>query len=143
MYCLTGYRIVSGQFGINRANINKEGSMKNLILLIVMVAFVVGCASNPDKMKTAYVSESYYKDYTCDEINRELTKVSGKCDTLHRQLAKDHSNDQWQMWGGMLIFWPTLLFLEGGDGPEADEYCRLKGEVETLTNLAREKGCLK
>ena len=114
-----------------------------LLLTIALVSTcLMGCAGNPNKMKASYCSVAYYDNYTCEEITRELSQVSNRCDSLYRQLKTDHSNDQWQMTAGMLIFWPTLLLLEGGDGPEADEYCRLKGEKETLTNLAREKGCL-
>jgi len=116
--------------------------MKNLILLIVTVVFVFGCAGNPNKMQASYVSDAYYMDYTCEELTRELSKVTNKCDSLYRSLKRDNTNDKWQMGAGMILFWPTLLLLEGGDGPEADEYCRLKGEKETLTNLARERGCL-
>lgn len=42
---------------------------------------------------------------------------------------------------GMLLFWPTLFFLEGGDGPQAAEYARLKGEVDALEKVAIAKKC--
>jgi hypothetical protein len=32
---------------------------------------------------------------------------------------------------GLILFWPSLFFLDG-DGPEAQEYARLKGEYEAL-----------
>ena len=37
---------------------------------------------------------------------------------------------------GLLLFWPALFFLEGGDGPEAAEYARLKGQYEALRTVA-------
>ena len=37
---------------------------------------------------------------------------------------------------GLLLFWPALFALEGGDGPEAAEYARLKGEYEALRQAA-------
>lgn len=42
---------------------------------------------------------------------------------------------------GLVLFWPTLFMLEGGDGPEAAEYARLKGEYEALRKVAIEKKC--
>lgn len=41
---------------------------------------------------------------------------------------------------GLVLFWPSLLLLEGGDGPEAAEYAQLKGEFEALrTNTVQRK----
>jgi hypothetical protein len=41
---------------------------------------------------------------------------------LYASLKKKADNDTAQMTVGMLLLWPTLFFLEGGDGPEASEY---------------------
>ena len=41
----------------------------------------------------------------------------------------------------MVLFWPTLFFLEGGDGPEASEYTQLKGEFEALRTNSVQKKC--
>ena len=42
---------------------------------------------------------------------------------------------------GLILFWPTLFALEGGDGPEAAEYGRLKGEYEAIRSAALQKKC--
>jgi hypothetical protein len=42
---------------------------------------------------------------------------------------------------GMILFWPALFFLEGGDGPQAAEYGRLKGERDALERVAIQKKC--
>ena len=42
---------------------------------------------------------------------------------------------------GLVLFWPTLFFLEGGDGPEASEYTQLKGEFEALRTNSVQKKC--
>ena len=42
---------------------------------------------------------------------------------------------------GLVVFWPLLLALEGGDGPEASEYANLKGERAALEAASRQKGC--
>jgi len=42
---------------------------------------------------------------------------------------------------GLLVLWPTLFLLEGGDGVEASEYSRLKGEYEALRQANTKKSC--
>ena len=42
---------------------------------------------------------------------------------------------------GLVLFWPTLFFLEGGDGPEASEYTQFKGEFEALRINSVQKKC--
>ena len=33
---------------------------------------------------------------------------------------------------GLILFWPTLFFREGGDGPEAAEYARGQSATEGM-----------
>ena len=42
---------------------------------------------------------------------------------------------------GLILFWPALFALEGGDGPDAEEYRRLKGEVDALQTVSVKKKC--
>jgi len=42
---------------------------------------------------------------------------------------------------GLVLFWPALFFLEGGDGPQAAEYSRLRGEVDAMRRAAVHKEC--
>ena len=69
------------------------------------------------------------------------TRVSRRAQELYGQLDKTASNDAAQMAVGMVLFWPALFFLEGGDGPEAAEYARLKGERDALEQVAIQKHC--
>jgi hypothetical protein len=41
---------------------------------------------------------------------------------------------------GVIVFWPALFFIEG-DGQNAAELARLKGEYETLEKIATKKDC--
>lgn len=83
----------------------------------------------------------HYKDYDCDQIAGELERVSRRANELHGSLKKTANNDNAQMAVGMVLFWPALFFLEGGDGPEAAEYGRLKGERDALEKVAIQKKC--
>ncbi len=109
-------------------------------IFILFISLLVSCASNPNKIDAAYVSPLKYKDYDCDQIALEMDYVGQRTNVLYHRLKKERKKDNAQMGVGLLLFWPTLFFLEGGDGPEAAEYARLKGEFEALrTNSVQNK----
>lgn len=111
------------------------------LLLISASAFLVSCASSPDEMTASYVSPLQYQDYTCKQIGAEAAMVERKVGELYAQLDKKASNDGAQMAAGLILFWPTLFFLEGGDGAEAVEYKRLRGEYDALQKVSIKKNC--
>jgi len=115
--------------------------MKKNILTITILAILSSCASSPDNLSTSYVSTMQYKDYDCDQISSELERVSRQAQNLYAKLKKSSDNDNIQMGVGLVLFWPTLFFLEGGDGAEATEYSRLKGERDALEKAGIEKKC--
>ena len=104
-------------------------------------SIIAGCASDPKDIQASYVSPLEYQNHDCDQVSAELRRVSRRTSQLFGQLDETHSNDQAQMAVGMLLFWPTLFFLEGGDGAQAAEYARLKGEVDALEKVAIAKKC--
>lgn len=102
---------------------------------------VSGCASNPDKLDAAYVSPVKYEQYNCPQIATEMDYVGQRTTKLHQRLESERTADNWQMGVGLVLFWPSLFFLEGGDGPEAAEYSQLKGEYEALRQTSVAKQC--
>lgn len=124
-------------------NINHKGEMrmKKKITGLALTVFLTGCASSPDKMQASYVSPLQYKDYDCDQIAGELERASRRANELYGSLKKTSNTDNAQMAVGLILFWPALFFLEGGDGPEAAEYGRLKGERDALEKVAIQKKC--
>lgn len=116
--------------------------MKSMIASLLLLSITMaGCATSPDKMSSVYVSPLQYRSYDCDQIGGEMENVSRRTSELYGRLKKTADNDSAQMAVGMLLFWPALIFLEGGDGPEASEYSRLKGEREALNRVAIQKKC--
>lgn len=118
--------------------------MRLLVIAAATATFmlaVTGCATHPDKIATASVSPLQYQNHDCAQIGAELERVSGRANELYAGLKKDADNDTAQMTVGMILFWPTLFFLEGGDGPEAAEYAKLKGEKDALEKVAIQKRC--
>lgn len=112
--------------------------MKKYILLTLLLA---GCATPPEKIAASSVSTLQYQDYSCKQIGMELDRLERKSNELYYSLKKTADNDSAQMAAGMLLLWPTLFFLEGGDGPQAAEYARLKGELEALETVSVRKNC--
>ncbi len=100
-----------------------------------------GCASKPDSLVVAHVSPLKYNQYSCEQVAQEMEYTSQRTIELHNSLTKKADTDSAQMAVGMLLFWPALFFLEGGDGPEAAEYSRLKGEYEALRKASVQKKC--
>lgn len=70
----------------------------------------------------------------------EMATISRRVSDLAAQVDKTASDDSAQMAIGLVLFWPTLFFLDG-DTPQAQEYSRLKGEFEALEKAAIQKKC--
>ena len=115
--------------------------LKLVCLLVAAICISSGCASKPSNIRPAYVSPLKYKNYDCDQIALEMDHVGRKTTELYYSLRKKRKGDNWQMGVGLVLFWPTLFALEGGDGPEASEYAQLLGEYEALREMAVEKRC--
>jgi hypothetical protein len=109
--------------------------MKTLITSVLLFAFC-SCATNPDNIQASYVSPLKYRDYDEEQIIMEMDYVGQRTQELYQRLKKKATGDKWKTGIGLVLFWPALLALEGGDGPEAVEYARLKGEYEALRQSA-------
>ena len=118
--------------------------MKRINLTIVSAAVVlatVGCASSPNKIAAQYVSPMAYQGYDCEQIALEQNRIERCTGELYQSLKKEANADKWQMGVGLILFWPALFMLEGGDGPEASEYARLRGEYNALSEVSIMKKC--
>ena len=110
-----------------------------LITILLTFAFISSCATNPDNIQASYVSPLKYRNYDADQIILEMDYVGQRTQELYQRLKKKATGDKWKTGIGLVLFWPALLALEGGDGPEATEYARLKGEYEALRQAAVQK----
>jgi len=110
--------------------------------IVLVVGGALGaCATQPDELPTQYVSPVQYQGYDCTEVASEMERVSSRINGLYGSLKKTADNDAAQMGLGLVLFWPALFFLEGGDSPQAAEYSRLKGEYDALEQVAIRKSC--
>ena len=114
---------------------------KKTLATAIALTTIVGCASNPDNMQTAYVSTFKYNAYDCNQLQMQHGQTTRRLGVLYNQLKKEANTDNWQTGVGLLVFWPALLFVEGGDGVEAAEYSQLKGDLVALEETLITKSC--
>lgn len=125
---------------------NKPNTKLNRFLLssfgaVVLIGTLSACASNPDSMTSQHVSEVRYTDWSCKQLAMEADSIDTRVSELYVQLKNKADADSAQMAIGLVLFWPALFLLEGGDGAEAAEYSRLKGERVAIDRTARLKSC--
>ena len=126
---------------MNTINTSNLMIMVKTGLAITAIAAMSACASSPSKMSATYVSPVPYSGYTCEQIQSEMDGIDSRCKELYASLEKEANIDKVQVAVGALVFWPALLFVEGGDGPEALEYKELLGKAKALESVAKDKQC--
>lgn len=115
--------------------------MRYVSLALVAFLMLQGCASHPDKMSAASVSDTKYMRHSCSQMRSEKDRIYNRTKALYTQLYNEAGKDAAQMAIGLLVFWPALFLLEGGDGPEAVEYRQLKGDYQSLQKASIKRGC--
>jgi hypothetical protein len=120
--------------------VSRQGqAMRQLIHVLAAIVLLPGCAAGPDKIATTYISPLQYNAYDGEQIAGELERVNVRISELEGRLKKKADGDALKTTIGVVLFWPTLFFLDG-NGPESQEYARLKGERDALEKLAIQKG---
>lgn len=113
--------------------------LRKIIAISCAASVLTGCASAPDKISAQYVSPMQYASYDCDTVREEMVRVSNHVQQVAGVQRKKAKNDQIAMGVGLVLFWPALFFLAGGDKKE--ELSRLKGEYDALNQVAIKKKC--
>jgi len=127
--------------------------LRKIPLVFAFSFMLFGCATQPEKIDTAHVSSLLYEDYSCQQLLLEADRVSRRVQELNTSPGTSADSDdtlfltmvdvldEIQTAVGFIFLWPTLFWVEGGDGPEATEYGRLKGEYKALQKTAIAKNC--
>lgn len=101
---------------------------------------VVGCAHSSEEIAAQPVSISTFDGYECAKIANEGDRISARLTELKTEVDETADDDELMTTVGILVFPPLLFFLKG-DGAEANEYGRLKGEYAALQEVAVQKQC--
>ena len=114
--------------------------MRPIITAALCASLLAACASSPEKISAAYVSPIQYSGYDCDQIRSELLRVSGKVREVAGAQKQKANNDAIAMGVGLVLFWPALFFIAGGNDRK-EELSRLKGEYDALEQAAIQRNC--
>jgi hypothetical protein len=97
------------------------------------------CAERPGDISASYVSPVQYSGMSCDQIKDELIRISDRVRVVSGQQQRKATTDAVALTVGLVIFWPALFFMIGGDKKE--ELANLKGQYEALDRAASNQNC--
>ena len=107
---------------------------------VTIVATLAGCASSADKIGAQYVSPLQYSAYGCDQLSLEAQRISARVAHVSGVQDQKATNDAIVTGVAIVVFWPAAFFVGGNDQNTA-ELARLKGEFETIEQVAIQKKC--
>ena len=111
-----------------------------LFSIPVLALGLAACADSSNKIAASYVSPLVYQDYSCSQLAAEIGRITARVAEVAGVQDEAASDDAVLMGVGLVLFWPTLFFLEGDTGREA-ELGRLKGEMQAIEKTATRKNC--
>lgn len=109
-------------------------------IAVCATVVIAGCATNPNEIAPTYVSPVLYQNLNCNQLREEAQAVSYRA-AQAAGVQKSNAGKDAAMTGiGLVLFWPSLFFIKG-DGAQAAELARLKGEMQAIEQVNRQKGC--
>lgn len=114
--------------------------MRTLLLFAAVSSLLAGCASSSRNIAPSYVSTVGYQSLTCDQLEEEAAAVSSRAVVVSGQQDRQSGSDAAMVGITALVFWPAVFFV-GGDGATASEVSRLKGEMQAIETVNRQKNC--
>lgn len=109
-------------------------------LLAAILSLSAGCASTSDKIGPQYVSPLQFNNYDCSQLSLEAQRISSRVAHLSGVQDQKATNDAIVTGVAIVVFWPAA-FLVGGNDQNSAELARLKGEFETIEQVAIQKKC--
>lgn len=113
--------------------------MKSVVILLAAVA-LAGCASRASDINASYVSPLTYQNLTCSQLQEEAARVSNRAAIAVGAQNERATRDAVATGVSIVLFWPALFFVRG-DGPQAAELARLKGEMDAIEQASIAKNC--
>ena len=113
--------------------------MRGLILLPLCI-LIAACASSSAEVKPSYVSPLQYQNLSCQQLGAEAERISRRASEAAGVQDTNRTNDAWVTGAAIVLFWPAAFFVKG-DGQNAAELARLKGEFEAIEQASIQKSC--
>lgn len=109
------------------------------ICIFFFMSAISGCSTKAKNVSASYVSPLQYQSYNCNQIGQEMLRVNRNVLEVTGQQDRAAGKDAVALGVGLVLFWPALFFMIGGDKKE--ELGRLKGEYEALQTAAISQEC--
>ena len=114
--------------------------LKKIFVILLCTSFIISCSKAAKDISAKYVSPEIYSDYSCEQVRKDMRRISGRVNELSGNLDASRSKDNMTTTAGILLFWPALFFIGGTKEQEA-EYAQLKGEFNALEEVSITKDC--
>ena len=109
------------------------------ICIFLFMHIITGCSTKAKNVSASYVSPLPYQSYNCNQVGQEMLRVNRRVLEVTGQQDNAAAKDAVALGVGLVLFWPALFFMIGGDKKE--ELGKLKGEYEALQTAAISKEC--
>lgn len=113
---------------------------KTLLAATASLFALGACADKSDQIAASYVSPTIYQGMSCQQLAIEAQSVANRAAAASAAQDKKASNDAVAVGVGTVLFWPALFFIKG-DGAQAAEVARLKGEMQAIETANTIKNC--
>lgn len=108
---------------------------------LVLALALAGCAADTSQIRPAYVSTYEYDQYSCERLRGEAARTTRKLHETGARVDKTAADDDAQTAVGLVLFWPTLFFLEGEETVDTAAYAELKGHMNAIEDASIHKNC--
>ena len=115
--------------------------MKRALLIALAAGTLAGCSSGADDIGPAYISPVVYSNYSCEQISQEMARVSSAAARAAGVQDQKSSQDAVATGVAVVLFWPAAFLVSGGDGQNAAELAKLRGQKEALETASIQKKC--
>ncbi|MGV8854342.1 MAG: hypothetical protein ACOH2L_06815 [Devosia sp.] len=113
---------------------------KKTFIALGAVSMLAACATPPKDIAPTYVSTGLYQNLKCSQLRDEAEAVSARAATANGKQEQNRSRDAAVTGVGLVLFWPALFFMKG-DGADAAEVARMKGEMQAIEQVNGVKKC--
>lgn len=107
----------------------------NKTIPIILAIAIAGCATKPENIAPAFISEAKYANWTCEAMAKERARYDEALAQASGAQRKARKNDTW----GVILIGIPVSSLSGAN--VAGEVARLKGEVDALARAQGATGC--
>lgn len=107
--------------------------MRNKSRILIISTLLFGCYSD-DSVNTNYVSPEQYKNYSCEQVSKEMQRVSKRLDETSKQDMTNKVIDS-----AVMVF--SISQGYGYDDNNNSESARLKSSYDALEQVSIQKNC--